>query len=45
LFAREAKGHGVPEVMLAVAERGGRIRPAVVVIKAVPSARRQSNAD
>ena len=26
-FAREARGHGVPEVMLAVAERGGRIRP------------------
>ena len=37
-FAREAKGHGVPEVMLAVAQRGGRIRPAVVVIKAVASA-------
>ena len=26
-FAREARGHGVPEVMLAVAENGGRIRP------------------
>lgn len=26
-FAREAKGHGVPEVMEAVALRGGRIRP------------------
>jgi CIC family chloride channel protein len=26
-FAREARGHGVPEVMLAVAERGGRIGP------------------
>ena len=25
-FAREAKGHGVPEVMEAVALRGGRIR-------------------
>lgn len=37
-FAREAKGHGVPEVMLAVAQRGGRIRPAVAVIKAVASA-------
>ena len=27
-FAREAKGHGVPEVMEAVALKGGRIRPA-----------------
>ena len=24
-FAREARGHGVPEVMIAVAENGGRI--------------------
>src|ERR1051325_5424916 len=31
LFAREARGHGVPEVMSAVAERGGRIRPQVAV--------------
>ncbi len=38
LFAREARGHGVPEVMLAVAERGGRIRPQVSVVKAVASA-------
>jgi CIC family chloride channel protein len=37
-FAREAKGHGVPEVMYAVACRGGRIRPRVVFIKAVASA-------
>ena len=37
-FAREARGHGVPEVMLAVAQRGGRIRPAVVVVKALASA-------
>ena len=37
-FAREAKGHGVPEVMLAVAQQGGRIRPAVVVVKALASA-------
>ncbi|MFQ5593813.1 MAG: chloride channel protein [Anaerolineae bacterium] len=36
-FAREAKGHGVPEVMEAVALRGGRIRPIVVVIKALAS--------
>jgi CIC family chloride channel protein len=32
-FAREAKGHGVPEVMEAVALRGGRIRPRVVIAK------------
>jgi CIC family chloride channel protein len=32
-FAREAKGHGVPEVMEAVAIRGGRIRPRVVIAK------------
>ncbi len=37
-FAREAKGHGVPEVMEAVALRGGRIRPRVVVVKALASA-------
>jgi len=32
-FAAEAKGHGVPEVMEAVALRGGRIRPRVVLAK------------
>ncbi len=37
-FAREAKGHGVPEVMEAVALRGGRIRPQVGLVKAVASA-------
>ena len=37
-FAREAKGHGVPEVMLAVAQRGGRIRPQVSVVKSLASA-------
>jgi chloride channel protein, CIC family len=37
-FAREARGHGVPEVMLAVAENGGRIRPPVVIVKALASA-------
>jgi CIC family chloride channel protein len=37
-FAREARGHGVPEVMLAVAENGGRIRPQVSVVKALASA-------
>ncbi|MFQ5467999.1 MAG: chloride channel protein, partial [Kiloniellaceae bacterium] len=31
--SREAKGHGVPEVMEAVALRGGRIRPRVVLAK------------
>jgi len=37
-FAREAKGHGVPEVMEAVALRGGRIRPRVVAVKSLASA-------
>jgi len=37
-FASEAKGHGVPEVMQAIALRGGRIRPQVVIIKALASA-------
>jgi CIC family chloride channel protein len=37
-FAREAKGHGVPEVMEAVALSGGRIRPIVALIKALASA-------
>ena len=37
-FAREARGHGVPEVMVAVARNGGRIRPQVAVIKALASA-------
>jgi len=32
-FAPEAKGHGVPEVMEAVALRSGRIRPRVVIAK------------
>ena len=36
-FAREAKGHGVPEVMESVALRGGRIRPIVVLIKSLAS--------
>lgn len=38
LFAREARGHGVPEVMFAVARRGGRIAPQVAAIKALASA-------
>jgi chloride channel protein, CIC family len=37
-WAREARGHGVPEVMIAVADNGGRIRPQVSVVKAVASA-------
>jgi chloride channel protein, CIC family len=37
-FAREARGHGVPEVMIAVADAGGRIRPQVSAVKAVASA-------
>jgi len=36
-FAREAKGHGVPEVMEAIALRGGRIRPIVAVVKSLAS--------
>lgn len=36
--AREAKGHGVPEVMESIILRGGAIRPRVVVVKAVASA-------
>ena len=37
-YAREAKGHGVPEVMEAVALRGGRIRPIVAIVKSLASA-------
>ena len=37
-FAREAKGHGVPEVMAAVALRGGVIRKRIVAVKALASA-------
>lgn len=36
-FAREAKGHGVPEVMEAIALRRGRIRPRVAVAKVIAS--------
>jgi CIC family chloride channel protein len=38
VFAPETKGHGVPEVMLAVARMGGRIRARVAVFKALASA-------
>jgi len=37
-LAREAKGHGVPEVMEAVQTKGGRLRPRVVIVKALASA-------
>ncbi|WP_286217699.1 chloride channel protein [Paraoerskovia sediminicola] len=36
--AREARGHGVPEVMVAVARHGGRIRARVAAVKALASA-------
>jgi CIC family chloride channel protein len=36
-WAREAKGHGVPEVMEAIALRGGRIRPRVAGLKVLAS--------
>lgn len=37
-FAREARGHGVPEVMAAVAENGGRIKLRVAAVKSLASA-------
>ena len=36
-FSSEAKGHGVPEVMQAMALHGGRIRPRVVLAKIAAS--------
>ncbi len=36
-FAPETKGHGVPEVMEAMARHGGRIRPRVALAKVVAS--------
>jgi CIC family chloride channel protein len=38
LLAREAKGHGIPEVIYAVVQQGGRIRPRVSLVKALTSA-------
>jgi len=35
--AREAQGHGVPEVMQAIARKGGVIRPRVGILKAIAS--------
>lgn len=37
-FAPEARGHGVPEVMLAVNRLGGRMRPQVPLVKSLASA-------
>jgi CIC family chloride channel protein len=37
-LAREAKGHGVPEVMEAISLRSGQIRPRIVLVKAFASA-------
>lgn len=36
-FAPEAKGHGVPEVMAAMIQKGGKIRPRVAIVKAIAS--------
>ncbi len=36
-LAPEAKGHGIPEVLKAIVLRGGKIRPIVVLVKAVAS--------
>lgn len=37
-LAAEAKGHGVPEVMQALVQQGGRIRPRVAIAKIIASA-------
>lgn len=37
-LAREARGHGVPEVMIAVITRNSVIRPMVVIVKTLASA-------
>jgi len=36
-FAQEAKGHGVPEVMMAIVLKDGKMRPVVAIIKTVAS--------
>jgi len=36
-YAREARGSGVPEIMEAVALHGGRIRPRLIIFKALAS--------
>jgi CIC family chloride channel protein len=37
-FASEAKGHGVPEVMESIALHGGKMRPRIILFKALASA-------
>ncbi|GAI28956.1 unnamed protein product, partial [marine sediment metagenome] len=37
LFAREARGHGVPEVINSIVIHGGKIRPRVALVKALAS--------
>ena len=37
-FAREAKGHGVPEVMDAMYRKGSEVRPRIALAKAITSA-------
>jgi CIC family chloride channel protein len=37
-FAKQAKGHGVPEVLRAIALHDGRIRPQVALAKVLASA-------
>jgi len=37
-FAPEAKGHGVPEVMYSILDKGGKIRPIVSIVKSLASA-------
>jgi len=36
-LSREAKGHGVPEVMLSISREGGRIHPKVGIVKTAAS--------
>jgi CIC family chloride channel protein len=38
LLAREAKGHGVPEVLISIARFGGRMRARLIAVKAIASA-------
>ncbi|MBN1150363.1 chloride channel protein [candidate division WOR-3 bacterium] len=38
IFAKEAKGHGIPQVMEAFEVLGGRIRKRIVAVKAISSA-------
>ncbi|GMR04124.1 MAG: chloride channel protein [Thermodesulfobacteriota bacterium] len=37
-FSRESKGHGIPDVIIAMETKGGRIRPIVGFIKSISSA-------